>query len=206
MSTANTAAPIAALVPARCISTTATPLHGSTFSSVSPWQFEVESTQHGVGCHQLAEHPRAAVSYARHANAAKRKKGHRTDATNAHVSTCICKFGCVRICVTNRRELSVPVLAFPSKLSEWKGNTNVSCSRAHDLSLTTRSLVSLLFCPISLSLYLLCSEQLLEFLSETGSQKKQRYFHPKYIGVISRKVLWHWACTTSLSLSSHLGG
>ena len=108
---------------------------------------------------------------------------------------------CDYTCVTNRRELSVPVLAFPSKLSEWKGNTNVSCSRAHDLSLTTRSLVSLLFCPISLSLYLLCSEQLLEFLSETGSQKKQRYFHQKYIGVISRKVLWHWACTTSLSLS-----
>ena len=70
-----------------------------------------------------------------------------------------------------------------------------------DLSLTTRSLVSLLFCPISLSLYLLCSEQLLEFLSETGSQKKQRYFHQKYIGVISRKVLWQFEPALPLSLS-----
>ena len=113
---------------------------------------------------------------------------------------------CDYTCVTNRRELSVPVLAFPSKLSEWKGNTNVSCSRAHDLSLTTRSLVSLLFCPISLSLYLLCSEQLLEFLLQTGSQKKQRYFHQKYkywsnFSKSSLKLSLHYL---SLSLSSHL--
>ena len=101
---------------------------------------------------------------------------------------------CDYTCVTNRRELSVPVLAFPSKLSKWKGNTNVSCSWAHDLSLTQHVLWFLCSSVLSLSL---------PSLLRTASRISVRNWKPKKAKIFSPKIYWSNFSKSSLTLSLH---